>query len=48
MKLEWGEEKIKGFSDPVKKARRKIEYAWWIFWIITVVIIATIALRKVL
>ena len=29
MKLRWGEEKIKGFSSPVKKAEEVNEWAWW-------------------
>ncbi len=29
MKLRWGEEKIKGFSSPVKKAEEVNDWAWW-------------------
>ena len=29
MRLKWGEEKIKGFSKPVKKAEEINDWAWW-------------------
>jgi len=29
MKLRWGNEKIKGFSSPVKKAEEVNEWSWW-------------------
>lgn len=29
MKLRWGEEKIKGFSSPIKKAEAINEWSWW-------------------
>jgi len=29
MKLRWGNEKIKGFSSPVKKAEAGNEWSWW-------------------
>ena len=29
MSLRWGEEKIKGFSSPVKKAETINEWSWW-------------------
>ena len=29
MRLRWGEEKIKGFSSPVKKAEETNDWAWW-------------------
>lgn len=29
MKLRWGEEEIKGFSNPVKKAEAINDWAWW-------------------
>ena len=29
MKLRWGEEKIKGFSNPVKKVEEINDWAWW-------------------
>ena len=29
MSLRWGEEKIKGFNDPVKKAEVTNDWSWW-------------------
>jgi len=29
MKLKWGYEKIKGFSNPVKKAEEVNDWSWW-------------------
>jgi len=29
MSLKWGEEKIKGFSNPIKKAEEINDWAWW-------------------
>jgi len=29
MSLRWGNEKIKGFSSPVKKAKENNNWAWW-------------------
>jgi len=29
MSLRWGNEKIKGFSSPVKKAEAVNDWAWW-------------------
>ena len=29
MSLKWGNEKIKGFSSPVKKAEEINEWGWW-------------------
>ncbi len=29
MRLKWGEEKIKGFSNPIKKAEEVNDWAWW-------------------
>ncbi|GAH19024.1 unnamed protein product [marine sediment metagenome] len=29
MKLKWGEEKIKGFSSPIKKVEEINEWEWW-------------------
>jgi len=29
MKVRWGNEKIKGFSRPVKKAEAINDWAWW-------------------
>ena len=47
MSLKWGEEEIKGFSSPAKKAERTNDWAWWPV-IITVVIAMSIALSKIL
>jgi len=44
MKLKIGEEKIKGFSNPVKKAERTNDWCWWtlfgavVFMIILVIL----------
>jgi len=29
MRLRWGEEEIKGFSNPVKKAEVVNDWSWW-------------------
>ena len=29
MRLKWGEEEVKGFSSPVKKAEEVNEWFWW-------------------
>ena len=29
MSLKWGDEKIKGFSSPVKKAEAVNDWCWW-------------------
>ena len=47
MKLKIGEERIKGFSSPVKKAEEANDWAWWPV-VITVVIAMIIALSKIL
>jgi len=47
MKLKIGEEKIKGFSSPVKKAERGIDWAW-IGLIVTLVVTAIISISKLL
>ncbi len=36
MKLRWGEEKIKGFSSPVKKAEEVNDWAWWGLFVVIV------------
>ena len=41
------EERIKGFSKPVEKAERTIDWAW-ILLVLTVIISMIIALRKML
>lgn len=47
MKLRWGEEKIKGFSDPVKRAGRNNDWAWWALFV-AVVIMEIIFILKIL
>ena len=37
MSLKWGEEKIKGFSSPVKKAEEVNDWAWWGLFVAVVV-----------
>jgi len=42
MKFKLGEEKIKGFSSPVKKAEAISDWAWWAIFgaiIVTIVIV---------
>ena len=36
MKLRWGNEKIKGFSKPVKKAEEINDRAWWGLFVVAV------------
>ena len=47
MKLRWGEEKIKGFSSPVKKAEEINDWAWWGFFG-AVVIMEILIILKIL
>lgn len=47
MKVKIGEEKIKGFSNPVKKAERANDWAWWGFFVI-VVIMGVLVILKIL
>jgi len=42
-----GKERIKGFSKPIEKAERQVDW-FWILLILTVVATAIIALRKIL
>ena len=37
MKLRWGNEKIKGFSNPVKKAEENNDWAWWALFGVVIV-----------
>jgi len=32
MRLKWGNEKIRGFSNPVKKAEEVNEWSWWVLF----------------
>lgn len=41
-----GEERIRGFSKPVEKAERTIDWAW-ILLVLTVIITMIIALRRI-
>lgn len=45
MKLKWGNEKIKGFSKPVKKAEVVNDWAWWALFG-AVIIMEVIAILK--
>lgn len=45
MSLRWGNEKIKGFSSPVKKAEEVNEWAWWALFG-AVVVMEVIAILK--
>ena len=47
MKLRWGEEKIKGFSSPVKKAEAINDWAWWSLFV-AVIIMEVIFVLKIL
>ena len=45
VKLKWGEEKIKGFSNPVKKAEVTDDWAWWALFGAMVVMIIIVVLK---
>lgn len=45
MKLRWGNEIVKGFSNPVKKAEVVNDWAWWGLFV-TVVIMEIIVILK--
>jgi len=45
MKLRWGEERIKGFSNPVKKAEEVNDWAWWALFGITILMIILVILK---
>jgi hypothetical protein len=47
MKLKWGEEKIKGFSSPIKKAEEVNDWSWWALFG-AVVIMEIILILKIL
>jgi len=47
MSLKWGEEKIKGFSSPVKKAEETNECAWWGLFV-TAVVMGILFILKIL
>ena len=46
MSLKWGEEKIKGFSSPVKKEEEINDWAWWALFG-TVVIMGVLLILKI-
>jgi hypothetical protein len=45
MKLRWGEEKIKGFSGPVKKAEEVNDWAWWALFGAVVIMVILVILK---
>jgi len=47
MSLRWGYEKIKGFSNPVKKAEEVNEWAWWTLFG-AVIIMEVLVILKIL
>lgn len=47
MSLKWGEEKLKEFSKPVKKAEEVNEWGWWALFV-TAVIMGVLFVLKVL
>jgi len=47
MKFRWGEEQIKGFSNPVKKAEEINDWSWWALFG-TVVIMEVIFILKIM
>ena len=47
MRLRWGKEEIKGFSNPVKKAEEINEWGWWALFGV-IVVMEILFLLKVL
>lgn len=47
MNLKWGEEKIKGFSSPVKKAEEVNNWTWWAIFV-AVIIMEVMVILKIL
>jgi len=45
MKLKWSEEKIKGFSNPVKKAEVINDWAWWALFGVVVIMEVLVILK---
>lgn len=45
MKLRWGDERIKIFSNPVKKAERKNDWAWWGLFVVMVIMEGLLILK---
>lgn len=47
MKIRWGNEKIKGFSSPVKKAEVINDWSWWSIFA-AVIIMEVLGILKIL
>ena len=47
MSLKWGDEKIKGFSGPGKKAEETNECVWWALFV-TAVVMGILFILKIL
>jgi hypothetical protein len=45
MSLKWGNEKIRGFSNPVKKAEEVNEWSWWVLFGAMIVMEVMFALK---
>ena len=45
MKLRWGKERIKGFSSLVKKAERTNDWAWWVLFVVVVIMEVMVILK---
>jgi len=45
MKFRWGEEKIKGVSNPVKKVEETNEWGWWALFGVIVIMEILFALK---
>jgi len=45
MKLRWGEEKIKGFSSPVKKVEAINDWAWWALFAAVIIMEIVVILK---
>ena len=45
MSIKWGKEKIKGLSNPVKKAERTNDWAWWGHFGVVILMIIMVILK---
>jgi len=45
MSLRWGNEKIKGFSSPVKKAEEVNDWAWWALFAAVIIMEVLVILK---
>lgn len=45
MRLRWGEERIKGFSGPVKTAKEINDWAWWGLFVVVVLMVVAFILK---